>query len=73
MDAAGTGIKIAAIAPGTVDTGLYDNWQQEDKEYIASGGILQPEDIARTVRFILEQPDGVLIPRVLIVPTNQPV
>lgn len=73
MELAGTGIKIAAIAPGTVDTGLYDNWQQEDKEYIASGGILQPEDIARTVRFILEQPDGVLIPRVLIVPTNQPV
>ncbi|MCA1993226.1 MAG: SDR family oxidoreductase [Coleofasciculus sp. S288] len=73
MELAGTGIKVASIAPGTVDTGLYDHWNQEDKDYITSGGALQPEDIARCVRFILEQPDHVLIPRLLAVPTNQPV
>ncbi len=73
MELAGTGIKVAAIAPGTVDTGLYDQWSQDDKSYITSGGALQPEDIARCVRFILEQPDHVLIPRLLAVPTNQPV
>ncbi|MBD2772441.1 SDR family oxidoreductase [Iningainema tapete] len=73
MELAGTGIKVAAIAPGTVDTGLYDHWNQEDKSYVTSGGALQPEDIARSVRFILEQPDHVLIPRMLVVPTNQPV
>lgn len=73
MELAGTGIKVAAIAPGTVDTGLYDHWNQENKEYVASGGVLQPEDIARCVRFLLEQPDHVLIPRLLVVPTNQPV
>ena len=73
VELAGTGIKVAAIAPGTVDTGLYDRWNQEDKNYITSGGALQPDDIARCVRFILEQPDRVLIPRLLAVPTNQPV
>ncbi len=73
MELAGTGIKVAAIAPGTVDTGLYDQWSQDDKSYITSGGALEPEDIARCVRFILEQPDHVLIPRLLAVPTNQPV
>lgn len=73
MELAGTGIKVAAIAPGTVDTGLYDHWNQEDKSYINSGGALQAEDIARSVRFILEQPDNVLIPRMLVVPANQPV
>ena len=73
MDLAGTGIKVAAIAPGTVDTGLYDRWGQADKDWIMSGGSLKPEDIANSVRFILEQPDGTLIPRLLIVPTNQPV
>lgn len=73
MELAGTGIKVASIAPGTVDTGLYDHWNREDKDYITSGGALQPEDIARCVRFILEQPDHVLIPRLLAVPTNQPV
>ncbi len=73
MELAGTGIKVSAIAPGTVDTGLYDHWNQEDRNYITSGGALQPQDIARCVRFVLEQPDHVLIPRLLAVPTNQPV
>jgi NADP-dependent 3-hydroxy acid dehydrogenase YdfG len=73
MELAGTGIKVAAIAPGTVDTGLYDHWGQDNKSSVMSGGALQPEDIARSVRFILEQPDHVLIPRLLVVPANQPV
>ena len=73
MELAGTGIKVAAIAPGTVDTSLYDRWDRENKDWIMSGGALQPEDIASSVRFILEQPDRVLIPRLLVVPTNQPV
>ena len=73
MELADTKIKLSAIAPGTVDTGLYDKWDEEDEDYIKSGGILQPEDIARCVRFILEQPEGVMIPRMLAVPTNQPV
>lgn len=73
MELAGTGIKVAAIAPGTVDTGLYDHWGQSDKNWVMSGGVLQPEDIARAVRIVLEQPDHVLIPRMLVVPTNQPV
>ena len=73
MELANTKIKVAAIAPGTVDTGLYDKWDKEDTDYIKSGGVLQPEDIARCVRFVLEQPEGVMIPRMLAVPTNQPV
>ena len=73
MELAGTGIKVASIAPGTVDTGLYDHWNQEDKSWIMSGGALKPEDIASSVCFILEQPDRTLIPRLLVVPTNQPV
>jgi len=73
MELAGTGVKVAAIAPGTVDTGLYNEWSKDDKNYITSGGALQPEDIARCVRFMLEQPNHVLIPRLLAVPSNQPV
>lgn len=73
MELAGTGVKVSAIAPGTVATNLYDHWSQDDKNYINSGGALHPEDIARCVRFVLEQPDHVLIPRMLAVPANQPV
>jgi len=29
---------------------------------------LQPEDVARCVRFLLEQPDHVRIPKLMIVP-----
>lgn len=73
MELAGTGVKVAAIAPGTVETGLYDHWGQDSKNWVMTGGALQPQDIARCVRFVLEQPDHVLIPRMLVVPTNQPV
>ena len=73
MELAGTGVKVAAIAPGTVETGLYDHWGQDSKNWVMTGGALQPQDIARCVRFVLEQPDRVLIPRMLVVPTNQPV
>ena len=73
MELAGTGIRVASITPGSVDTGLYSHWEQDKKEFIASGGLLQPQDIARCVRFILEQPSHVLIPRLLAVPAAQPV
>ena len=73
MELADTEIKVAAIAPGTVDTGLYDKWDEEEADYIKSGGVLQSEDVARCVRFTLEQPKGVMIPKMLVVPTNQPV
>lgn len=73
MELAGTGIGVACIAPGTVDTGLYSHWDEKNKDFVFSGGALQPEDIARCVRFILEQPPHVLIPRLLAVPAHQPV
>ncbi|MDJ0591074.1 MAG: SDR family oxidoreductase [Pleurocapsa sp. MO_226.B13] len=73
LELAGTGVKVAAIAPGTVDTGLYDDWDQDSESYVKAGGVLQPEDIARCTRFILEQPEGVLIPRLFVAPRDQPV
>lgn len=73
MELAGTGVNVAAIAPGTVDTGLYDDWGKDSESQVKSGGVLQPEDIARCTRFILEQPEGVLIPRLFVAPRDQPV
>ncbi len=73
VELAGTGIGVAAIQPGTVATGLYSDWDEKQKDYIFSGGALMPEDIARCVRFILEQPPHVSIARMLTVPINQPV
>lgn len=72
LELAGTNIGVACVEPGTVDTGLYNNWDEKHKEFIYSGGALQPSDVARCVRFILEQPSHVRIPRLLAVPANQP-
>jgi NADP-dependent 3-hydroxy acid dehydrogenase YdfG len=73
VELAGSGVGVASVAPGTVDTGLYDKWDQQSKDFIYSGGALQPNDIARCVRFILEQPSHMMIPRMLAVPANEPI
>ena len=72
MELVGTGVNVAAIAPGTVDTGLYDDWGRDSESNVKSGGVLQPQDIARCVNYILEQPEGVLIPRLFVTPRDQP-
>ncbi|PHM11014.1 SDR family oxidoreductase [Nostoc sp. 'Peltigera malacea cyanobiont' DB3992] len=73
VELAGTDIRVSSIAPGTVDTGLYEKWDEEQKSFVYSGGVLQSADIARCVRFILEQPGNVLIPRLMVVPAAEPV
>lgn len=73
MELASTDIGVACVEPGTVDTGLYDQWSQDQKDAIAAGGMLQPEEVAHYVRLILEQPTHILIPRLLVVPGHQPV
>ncbi|WP_420346507.1 SDR family oxidoreductase [Pelagibius sp.] len=73
MELVGTGVNAHAVAPGTVATRLYDNWNEEARQYVFSGGALRPRDIAEVVHFVLSQPDGVLIPRVLVVPRDLPV
>jgi NADP-dependent 3-hydroxy acid dehydrogenase YdfG len=73
LELAGTDIGVACVAPGTVDTGLYKNWDTQMKDYVFSGGALLPQDIARCVRFILEQPSYMRIPKLLTVPSAEPV
>ena len=71
MELAGSGVKIAVIEPGRTNTHLFDHWSEEQK-FDSDQGMLEPEDVARCVRFILEQPNEVLIPRLLVVPARQP-
>lgn len=71
MDLAGSGVRIAAVEPGRTTTGLFDHWKDEQK-FNPAEGFLAAEDVARCVRFMLMQPDEVLIPRMLVVPSKQP-
>jgi NADP-dependent 3-hydroxy acid dehydrogenase YdfG len=66
-----TSIGVAAVEPGLVKTELHREWPVPPAQKLNIPQPLQPEDIARVVRFILEQPDHVRLPRVLAVPADQ--
>jgi NADP-dependent 3-hydroxy acid dehydrogenase YdfG len=70
-ECAKTGIGVACVEPGLVKTELHRNWEVPPAQSLNIPRPLQPEDIARMVRFILEQPDHVRVPRILAVPADQ--
>lgn len=72
MEVAKTGIKVSVIEPGVVETHLQDHFPVHPAKMLNLEKMLQPEDIARCVRFVLEQPDHVRIPRMLVLPSGQP-
>jgi NADP-dependent 3-hydroxy acid dehydrogenase YdfG len=71
LELAKTDIGIACVEPGLVQTELHRNWKVPPAQSLNVPRPLQPEDIARVVRFILEQPDHARVPRVLAVPADQ--
>jgi NADP-dependent 3-hydroxy acid dehydrogenase YdfG len=71
LELAKTNIGVSAIEPGLVKTELHRDWQVQPAQSMNIPRPLQPEDIARVVRFILEQPDHVRLPRILAVPADQ--
>ncbi len=70
MELAGTGVKVTAIEPGRTKTELFSHWPEE-KKFKPENGLIEADDIARCIEFILEQPREVLIPRLLVVPARQ--
>jgi len=71
MELAGTGIRVMVIEPGYTATHLQSHWTDEQQTMLKAMKPVQPEDIARGVKFMLEQPPNVIIPRLLMVPTDQ--
>ena len=71
MEVAKTNIKVSVIEPGVVDTELQNHFPVHPKEVLGIANPLQPEDIARCVRFMLEQPSHVRIPVMMVLPGEQ--
>jgi len=72
LEFAGTGIRIMVIEPGYTATQLQSHWTEKQKDSLrAMTHPLDPADIARGVKFMLEQPENVIIPRMLMVPVQQ--
>ncbi|MBD2516017.1 SDR family oxidoreductase [Nostoc sp. FACHB-973] len=71
LELAGSGVGVSCIEPGKVATNLYQSWSDDQKQMVAIAQPLVAEDIARAIRFILEQPSNVNIGRLLITPAHQ--
>jgi NADP-dependent 3-hydroxy acid dehydrogenase YdfG len=71
LELSDTNIKISCIAPGLVLTELHNDWEVHPVDLLDIREPLTPEDIVETARFIMNQPDHVRIPRVLILPRGQ--
>jgi len=76
LDVASEGIRVATIEPGAVSTELLEHIPDEDikggvEEHVDSMQALQPDDIARTITFVVTQPEHMDINEVLLRPTDQ--
>ncbi len=71
LELSDTDIKISCIAPGLVLTELHNEWEVHPVDLLDIREPLTGEDIVEAARFIMNQPDHVRIPRILIVPKGQ--
>jgi len=71
MQAAGTGVRVCALEPGLVETHLQDHFPVHPRDALNIQAPVMPADIGRAIRFILEQPEHVMIPRILVMPSEQ--
>ncbi|MDE2464921.1 MAG: SDR family oxidoreductase [Alphaproteobacteria bacterium] len=65
IELAGSGVRVGLVAPGTTSTEIFEDMKADGQkgwdEYIVP---LQPEDVARAVRYMLEQPAHANVARV---------
>jgi ribitol 2-dehydrogenase len=63
------GVRVGAVAPGPVVTALLDDWPKAKmEEALADGSLMQPEEVAAAVMFMLTRPKGVMIRDLVILP-----
>ena len=70
-----SGIRVALIEPGATQTEVHrsisdPDWQHSMKEHISGEGVMQPEDIADAIGFILALPRRANVSQILIRPTD---
>lgn len=65
------GVRVGAVLPGPVVTGLLDDWPKAKlDEALAAGSLMQPGEVAEAVLFMLSRPPGVTIRDLVILPTS---
>ena len=62
-------IRVGAVLPGPVMTALIDDWPKDKLEAeVASGGLIEPEEVAEAILFMLTRPRNVTIRDLVILP-----
>jgi len=65
------GIRVGEIAPGPVVTALLSDWPKEKMEdALARGSLMQPEEVAEAVLFMLTRPRNVVVRDLVILPQS---
>ncbi|HRY24562.1 MAG: SDR family oxidoreductase [Geminicoccaceae bacterium] len=74
MELATTDVRISNVQPGLVATDIFAHMPADEHPGRQQGidQPLRPEDVARAVLFMLEQPAHVSIPTLMLKPTHQP-
>jgi NADP-dependent 3-hydroxy acid dehydrogenase YdfG len=72
IELARTGVKVSVLEPGLVTTELQDHFAVHPRDALGIERPLTPADVARAARYLLEQPDHVRIPVLMILPGEQP-
>ena len=63
------GVRVGAIQPGPVVTALLDDWPRAKMEQaLAEGSLMQPEEVAACVVFMLTRPPNVTIRDLVLLP-----
>ncbi len=71
MEVAGSAVKVSCVEPGLVMTELHRDLPVHPKDSLGVTRPLAPEDVARMVLFVAEQPDHVAVPRLMVLPQDQ--
>jgi ribitol 2-dehydrogenase len=65
------GVRVGAVLPGPVVTALLDDWPKAKmEEALAQGSLMQPQEVADAVLFMLTRPRNVVIRDLVILPNS---
>lgn len=65
------GVRVAQISPGPVVSALLADWPEENlRQAREAGGLIEPEDVAEAILFMLTRRRAVTIRDMIILPSN---
>ena len=65
------GVRVGVVLPGPVLTVLLDDWPKAKlEEALANGSLMQPEEVAEAVLFMLTRRKGVTVRDLVILPSS---